>query len=306
MKKGRFPSPLRGPDVHNTSGDLAEAETFCSKKIPLGPAWRSHVGLFPPSCSNSAPAERGFTLLEVLVAIAILGLSLTAILSAQTGIFASSERIENMSLAVGLARCRMNELELKLVRDGYPLIDEQEEGPCCNDEASKEFTCSWKVNRVELPPPPTLSDTATGESGAEGAPGSLGSLGALMAVEQSKGEILGKPGEAKLGDIADLMGSDALSGGTQGMAPLVMSLVYPQLKPMLEASIRKVSVAVHWKQGSVDKELAVTQFVTSPQQGGFDPLAAQGLEAAAEALEGSPLGGPAAPTSGAEAKEPKR
>ena len=51
---------------------------------------------------------RGFTLLEVMVAVAILGLGLTAILSAQTGVFASSAHARNLSVATGLARAAGN------------------------------------------------------------------------------------------------------------------------------------------------------------------------------------------------------
>jgi hypothetical protein len=74
------------------------------------------------------------------------------------------------------------------------------------------------------------------------------------------------------------------------MASMVMGLVYPDLQPMLEASIRKVTVVVHWNEGRNERELSVTQYVTSPQQGGFDPLAAEGVDDAAdqaiEALDG--------------------
>ena len=58
------------------------------------------------------------------------------------------------------------------------------------------------------------------------------------------------------------------------LAPMMMSLVYPTLKPMLEASIRKVSVTVAYKEGKFSRELAVTQYVTNPQQGQLDPTVA--------------------------------
>ena len=40
---------------------------------------------------------------------------------------------------------------------------------------------------------------------------------------------------------------------------------------MLEASIRKVSVTVKYQEGHFDRELAITQYVTNPQQGQLDP-----------------------------------
>ena len=90
-------------------------------------------------------------------------------------------------------------------------------------------------------------------------------------------------------------GGSPMGGG--GLAPLVMSMVYPQLKPMLEASIRKLTVTVAWQQGAKERTLEVTEFVTNPQQGGIDPNAAAGLDAAMGALGG--LLGTGTGTSGA-------
>lgn len=76
----------------------------------------------------------------------------------------------------------------------------------------------------------------------------------------------------------------ASSAGVQGMAPLVMSLVYPDLKPMLEASIRKITVTVSWKEGRNERDLAITQYVANPMQGGFDPNAAAAVKALGAAV----------------------
>ena len=72
--------------------------------------------------------RRGFTLLEVLVAVSILGLGLTTILSSQVGLFSSASHGQNLTRAVGLARCRMNETELDLLKNGFPLTDQTDEG----------------------------------------------------------------------------------------------------------------------------------------------------------------------------------
>ena len=55
--------------------------------------------------------ERGFTLLEVMVAVAILGLGLTAVLSAMFGSVKGVAHARGISVAVGLARCKMSEIE---------------------------------------------------------------------------------------------------------------------------------------------------------------------------------------------------
>jgi general secretion pathway protein I len=246
----------------------------------------------------SAPRQRraGFTLLEVLVAVSILGLGLTVILSSQVGLFSSSQRAENLSLATHLARCRMNETEVELLKEGYPVIDEtKDEGSCCEDESESRFRCSWLIQRIELPQPAgegadgglNLS-TPGGDAGALGALAGgalagggggldalagLGPLGALASIPQSGGQSAS--GADSLGGLM----SGAAAGGTEGMVSMLMGMVYPDLKRMLEASIRKVTVTVHWKEGRNERELKVTQFVTNPMQGGVDPNAAKGIEA---------------------------
>jgi general secretion pathway protein I len=216
---------------------------------------------------------RGFTLLEVLMAIAIMGLGLSVLLGAQTGLFASASRTEHISLATGLARCRMSEVELELLVTGYPLVDSEGEGPCCMDQASEGYTCAWKVQRVILPELP-LEGEDGGVDGGGGLdlggaldPTSAGPLGLLSQLGATDGQGLGeKPDMATL--ATQLTGS---MGGVDGIASMAMGLVYPTLKPMLEASIRKVLVSVRWNEGSRARTLDVTQYLTNPQQGQLDP-----------------------------------
>ena len=47
----------------------------------------------------------GFTLLEVMVAVSILGLALTAILSAQAGLFSAGSHAQREAQAISLVRC---------------------------------------------------------------------------------------------------------------------------------------------------------------------------------------------------------
>ncbi len=225
-------------------------------------------------------SQRGFTLLEVMVAIAILGLGLTVILSSQTGMFASATHSENLTHATFLARCKMSETELELLKEGYPLLDETESGPCCEDDDS-EFTCVWKVEQVELPQPGSLVPDAGDLDG--GIPGTLaldGDIDALGAVSS-----MHDPTALQGGDPLSAMAALGSGEGAAGIGAMVMSLVYPDLKPMLEASIRKLTVTVKWKEGISEKELSVVQYVTDPQQGGLFQTA-EDLDAG---LSGNPL-----------------
>jgi general secretion pathway protein I len=210
-------------------------------------------------------ASAGFTLLEVLVAVAILGLGLTVILSSQAGLFSSASRGEHLTVATNLLRCKMSEIELELEQKGFSLTDENDEGPCCGDDEGEGFSCAWKIERVELPPLPDSSldaDGGTGESGS-GEPAGMGALSALSKLGAPGATADGQSPAAAAGAVMEQL-SSANSSGLEG---LVMGLVYPSLKPMLEASIRRVTLKVTWREGVRPRELEVTQFLTRPQEG---------------------------------------
>ncbi len=253
-------------------------------------------------------SSHGFTLLEVLVAIAILGLGLVVILSSQAGLFAGASRGEHLTVASNLLRCKMSEIELTLAQKGFSLTDENDEGECCEGEG-EGYTCSWKIERVELPPlpEPDQDGGAPGPAGSAGlngpgglgfgapppgsaAPGAGGPLGALMNISASQGASLGD--KATPGSVMQQLGST----GASGMEGMVMGFVYPSLKPMLEASIRRVTVTVKWTEGKSKRDMEVTQFLTRPQEGQLGTADMLGLDAISQAAAGlQGVGAPGAP-----------
>jgi general secretion pathway protein I len=210
-----------------------------------------------------------FTLLEVMVAVAILGLGLTTILTAQTGLFSSAKRAAQLSQAVGLARCKMSEIEVQLLKEGYSITADNEEGECCEDEDSKDLRCKWTISPVTLP------ELAMGGGADAGAGESSGSsLDGLSSALGKTSEDLagGNPGDAistMIGSVGAGSPGAGPSMGAGALAPMAMGMVYPQLKGMLEASIRKVTVQVLWKDGANERDLTVTQYLTNPQAGGL-------------------------------------
>jgi general secretion pathway protein I len=216
---------------------------------------------------RSRRASRGFTLLEVLVAIAILGLGLTMILSSQVGLFSGASRGQHFTIATNLARCKMSEVELDLLKKGYPLTDEKDEGSCCGEDGEPGYTCAWKVERIELPEASEMNLDG-GADPSDPTQGPFAALEKLGVVPGADGKQAPTPaGPGALQDIAQSVGASSMGSG---IGPMVMGMVYPSLKPMLEASIRKLTVQVEWKEGSKKKEFVVTQYVTDPQQGQLD------------------------------------
>jgi general secretion pathway protein I len=225
---------------------------------------------------------RAFTLLEVMVAVAILGLGLVTLLTAQTGLFASSKRAGTLSEAIGLARCKMSEIEEHLLRQGYQLTTEDEEGPCCEDDDSA-LRCKWSIATVMLP---EFSMSSPDAGAAEGEEESASTM-TLDGLGEAKDSLAKGDTQGAVGNMQEMMSGGMASGGPSmgagALAPLAMGMVYPQLKAMLEASIRKVTVQVVWMEGRTERDFTVTQYITNPQAGGFlaeDESAAGGASGA--------------------------
>jgi prepilin-type N-terminal cleavage/methylation domain-containing protein len=184
---------------------------------------------------------RGFTIMEVMVSIMILSVSVVSIFGAQFAAVATTEFSKNLTHALNLAKCRMSEIELKVLNEnGFQIADTQESGDCCEaikDDVPDEFTCEWEVKRIELPDIQSLLS----EGGADGGLGLLTdlNLGAdpSMDDEADEGNILG-----------------------------ALSSFMPLISDMLGEGIRRVSVTVKWQQGSSEKEFVLSQFIVHPSQ----------------------------------------
>jgi general secretion pathway protein I len=222
-------------------------------------------------------ARRGFTLIEVLVAVAILGIGVTAIFSSQWVSFASIKHARHQNEATSLARCKMSEVEWDVEQNGLPPTDQEESGPCCEGLTDTEMTCTWTVAKVEFPQPnfgeldleaeldfgsgPSLFGGGIGGPGAGAAPGAA-ALGFMKtgATAMEKNGDLGGIAEAYLG------GADGMS---DGIAALAMRVVYPDLKAIFEAGTRKITVRVSWFEGRKEYKTELEQWVVSSQEAGI-------------------------------------
>jgi len=186
----------------------------------------------------------GFSLLEVMVAVAILAMALVAVFAASAGAVGATQHTTNIGVGTMLARCKMTELEQAMRLEGFQLDDVDEEGPCCEDEdeATEGYTCHWLIESVELPD--------------------------VSAVQTAAGELAG-------GDPLGLSGPPDAEGnapeeGSEGVDEGMMAginMLYPVVSNVLQASIRRVTVEVHWNEGEQLRTVKAVQFVTNPTQG---------------------------------------
>ena len=98
--------------------------------------------------------KTGFTLLEIMVAVAILSISLVALLSFQGNTLLTSGRAERVTEATMLARMKMSEIELDLdkqMKRGEFPDEKSEEGNFDNPFAAYKWKMS--IRRINLPAP---------------------------------------------------------------------------------------------------------------------------------------------------------
>ena len=184
---------------------------------------------------------RGFTLLEVMVAMAILAGSLSLLLESQTQSVRSSNRSKMITTAVLLARARMADLEHDLYQDGFSDLGVDSSGDF-SDEGFANFRWEWKVETVELP---TVSEAQEAASGVP-APGAGSS------------EL---PGAAALGAA-----STAATSGAGGLDPgsAMMASQFEMIRGVVESAVRRGTFTIYWKERAAEQSFRVQAYFTDP------------------------------------------
>jgi len=106
--------------------------------------------------------KKGFTLLEVLIALAILSFSLMSIYRSQSITINVTDYIRKLNMASNLARLKMSQVIHEMKQDGLSDFDEKNEG----DFELQDITgYSWEVEmlKIELPIPTDLDSGALQE-----------------------------------------------------------------------------------------------------------------------------------------------
>jgi len=197
---------------------------------------------------------RGFTLLEVMIAVAILGLSLTAIFSSEVGAANVAARARRQNVAATLARCKMGEIEQVIAIEGLPAIEKKDTDGCCEHAPVEGFECDWLVERIILP-----------ELGAQG--GEEEDEDGVVATSKRINQELDEGATAETTQ-------QVLAGESGNLAMLALELGFPILKPFLEEQVRRATVTVRWKEGPKERGFDVIQFLVSDQPAPVDDTAA--------------------------------
>lgn len=220
----------------------------------------------------------GFTLLEVMIATAILAMGLASVFGSNVIAARRVAHARMITQATLVGQCRMTQVEAWIRKNQLPQTDQRVDDPpdmggtrCCE----APFTCEANVEKIELPSPPQVNSDATSQllntatsalAGSQfGANGAQGPNGAnpLAALAGSLGG-LGAAGAPQPGQGA--MGTGSNAPNIQGAQAAILAGIYPSLKPLLEGAIRRVTVRVAWEEGSREFHFDLIQYVTNPGQ----------------------------------------
>lgn len=172
-------------------------------------------------------ARAGFTLLEVMVALAILASALVAASEIVSGALRNHVRAQHLEVATLLARGKMAALEERYEWKGFRVDDEHDEGTF-EDDGHPEV--KWRLE-VKVPPIETSPDAV---------------LRVLTGSEQGLKDILPSPDQAP--QLAPF----------QAMITAALQGVLVQLGEKLKHGVRQVKLTVSWPEGAGEESFTVT------------------------------------------------
>ncbi|MDZ4695298.1 MAG: prepilin-type N-terminal cleavage/methylation domain-containing protein [Deltaproteobacteria bacterium] len=175
--------------------------------------------------------DQGFTLLEVMVSLAILAMSLIVLIRIVSKNIQMTNRSKLITISTFLARAKIIEIEDRIVSLGFSDINETETGDF-SDDGYPQISWTSDIERIELP-------TNLGE-GLQGA----------------------GPGAA---NDAQTTGSQNPLQFMAGMMGGMMNLLLEPIRIGLQESIRRATVKVMWREmGRGEQTLEVATYFTDP------------------------------------------
>jgi len=176
-----------------------------------------------------AREDSGFTLLEVMVSLAILGFALLSVSEIVSGALRSQVLARDLEVATLLARGKMAELTEKYERIGFGLGGDSEDGTF-EDEGHPAF--KWAAKVVE--PEGTLDGKALASIMLGG-----GSVQDLFAPK------------------ADADGRSVVNPATATMAAMVEQQL-AGFAQTIKKGVRELRLTVSWKEGAREESFTVT------------------------------------------------
>ncbi len=190
----------------------------------------------PTTRRNATGAQAGFTLLEVMIAIAIVALSFTVLIGAQSRSTQNGQQANALARAAMLAKSKMFDIEGEQLAEGFALDADEMRGDF-RDEGFPDIEWEATVEPVEL-----------------------GDDASAVFQQQAMGQLYG----GAEGDGGALTGAQ----GVSQMLPMILGFV-PQIVNEVGERLRRVTLTVRWNDLVGDRELTVAQYIVDlePKEG---------------------------------------
>jgi prepilin-type N-terminal cleavage/methylation domain-containing protein len=246
--------------------------------------------------------QRAFTLLEVMLALALVGVGLTVLLRSVANDMFAAQEAQMIGVVTDLSRSKIYDLEERMLQDGFTDTDQSDAGNFEN-EGWPSILWAAKVDQVELPSWDELQKLAKGQALKQAAGSGLGSAFGAQLMGSNAGSALSSSLGASVADQLgsafgssllptdfSQLGSDAFStfqnsalggmltqfgglggiGGTgasdatSGAGALVIQSQYTMVQNVLKVSIRKVTLLVKYQIAGHDRDLTTVVYFTDP------------------------------------------
>ncbi len=196
-------------------------------RVTPGPVSSEPGSELEPPARPSVPAgeEAGFTLLEVLIAVAIMAVVLTSMMGSQLDAMQATRYARDITAAALLAEYQIVELEWQSRKDGWVSADVELDGDF-SDQGWDDMKWRCTVHFIELPEYNELIDSKQG-------------------ADEAAGDD-----------------DNVVDAGDQAFGALGM--VWPIVKTAIENSIRKVDCTISWQSGEITQEFEIQTFWTDP------------------------------------------
>ncbi|MGZ6125608.1 MAG: type IV pilus modification PilV family protein, partial [Myxococcales bacterium] len=142
--------------------------------------------------------KRGFTLLEVMISLAILAIALVALSGLNGGAVAMHAYGRRATEATLLLRSKMLDVEEDLQKSGFSDFDDEKHGDF-TDDGAPGYAWSAEVLKpdVQLDPAQLISLIGGGSQGGQGKAGGIGGSASALAAS-----LLGGPGVPQAGSAS--------------------------------------------------------------------------------------------------------
>lgn len=182
--------------------------------------------------------SRGFTLLEAMLAMAILSGSLTWIVLGMSRNVEAQNHAKLISVATFLARAKMIQIEDELYEKGFSDFEKELKGDF-KEEGFPRFTWQVVIDKIELPKPDQMQTV-------------------LGRANEIKEKITGKP--------APTTGQQPASNNQVTAGIGALGAQFGTIKDVLEQAIRRAELTVLWSEKSRAQSLTVVAYFTDPRK----------------------------------------